>query len=34
MSKMAFYSLLTGKRHKKTEKSRLKIFPAGYVGSF
>ena len=31
---MGFYSLLTGKLHKKTKKRRLKNFPAGYVGSF
>ena len=31
---MGFYSLPTGKLHKKTKKSRLKNFPAGYVGSF
>ena len=34
MSKMKFYSLPTGKLHKKTKKSRLKNFPTGYVGSF
>ena len=31
---MGFYSLPTGKLYKKTRKSRLKNFPAGYVGSF
>ena len=31
---MGFYSLLTGKLHKKTKKSWLKNFLAGYVGSF
>ena len=31
---MGFYSLPTGKLHKKTKKSRLKNFPAGYSGSF
>ena len=31
---MGFYSLPTGKLHKKTKKSRLKNFPVGYVGSF
>ena len=30
---MGFYSLPTGKLHEKTKKSRLKSFPAGYVGS-
>ena len=34
MSEMDFYSLPTGKLYKKTKKSRLKNFPAGYVGSF
>ena len=34
MSEMRFYLLRTGKRHKKTKKSRLKNFPAGFVGSF
>ena len=34
MSEMGFYSLPTGKLHKKTKKSRLKNFPADYVGSF
>ena len=33
MSEMGFYSLPTGKLHEKTKKSRLKRFPAGYVGS-
>ena len=31
---MGFYSLLTGKLHKKPRKNRLKNFPAGYLGSF
>ena len=31
---MGFYSLPTGKLHKKTKMGRLKNFPAGYVGSF
>ena len=31
---MGFYLLPTGKLHKNTKKSRLKNFPAGYVGSF
>ena len=34
MSEIGFYSLRTRKLHKKTKKSRLKNFPAGYVGSF
>ena len=34
MSDTGFYSLLTGKLHKKPKQSRLKNFPAGYVGSF
>ena len=34
MSETGFYSLPNGKLHKKTKKSRLKNFPAGYVGSF
>ena len=34
MSEMGFYSLPTGKLHKKTKKSRLKNFPTGYVDSF
>ena len=34
MSEMDFYSLTTGKVYKKTKKSRLKNFPAGYMGSF
>ena len=34
MSEMGFYSLSTGKLHKKTKKSGLKSFPAAYVGSF
>ena len=31
---MSFISLHTGKLHKKTEKKKLKNFPAGYVGKF
>ena len=31
---MGFCSLPTGKLHKKTKKSRLKNFSAGYAGSF
>ena len=31
---MGFYLLSTGKLHKKPRQSRLKNFPAGYVGSF
>ena len=34
MPEMGFYLLPIGKLHKRTEKSRLKNFPAGYVGSF
>ena len=34
MSDTGFYSLLTGKLHKKPKQSRLENFPAGYVGSF
>ena len=34
MSGIAFYSLLTGKLHKKTRQRRLKNFIAGYVRSF
>ena len=34
MSETGFYSLPTGKLHKKPRQSRLKNFPAGYVGSF
>ena len=34
MSEMGFYLLATGKLYKKTRKSRVKNFPAGYVGSF
>ena len=34
MSETGFYSLLTGKLHKKTKNSRLKYFRAGYLGSF
>ena len=30
----AFCSLPTGKLHKKLKQSRLKNFPAGYVGNF
>ena len=31
---MRFYLLRTGKLHKKTKKSRLKSFPAGFIGNF
>ena len=31
---MSFISLPTGKLHKKPEKKKCKIFPAGYVGMF
>ena len=31
---MGFYSLPTGKLHKKPRQERLKNFPTGYVGSF
>ena len=34
MSETGFYSLPTGKLHKKPKQSRLKNFPAGYVGNF
>ena len=34
MPEMGFCLLPIGKLHKRTEKSRLKNFPAGYVGSF
>ena len=34
MSETGFYSLPTGNLHKKPKQSRLKNFPAGYVGSF
>ena len=34
MSETGFYSLPTGKLHKTPRQSRLKNFPAGYVGSF
>ena len=34
MPETGFYSLHTGKLHKKPKQSRLKSFPAGYVGSF
>ena len=34
MSDIYFYSLPTGKLHKKTKQRRLKNFPAGYFGSF
>ena len=34
MPETGFYSLPTGKLHKKPKQSRLKNFPAGYVGSF
>ena len=33
MSEMGFYSLPTGKLHKKPRQSRLKNFPVVYVGS-
>ena len=29
-----FFSLLTGKLHKKEKQKRLKNFPAGYIGNF
>ena len=34
MSEMGFYSLPTGKLTTKTNKKKLKNFPAGYIGSF
>ena len=34
MSELGFYLLPTGKLHKKTRKSRLENFNAGFVGSF
>ena len=34
MSGIGFYSLPTGKLHKKPQQRRLKNFTAGYVGSF
>ena len=34
MSDTGFYSLPTDKLYQKPETSRLKSFPAGYVGSF
>ena len=34
MPETDFYSLPTGKLHKKPKQCRLKNFPAGYVGSF
>ena len=34
MSEIGFYSLPTRKLHKKPIQSRLKNFPAGYVGNF
>ena len=34
MSDFGFYSLPTGKLHKKEKQKRLKDFPAGYIGSF
>ena len=34
MSETSFYSFSTGKLHKKPQQSRLKNFPAGYVGIF
>ena len=34
MSDTGFFSLATGKLHKKEKQKRLKIFPTGYVGNF
>ena len=34
MSDTGFFSLPTGKLHKKGKQERLKNFPAGYVGNF
>ena len=34
MSDTVFFSLLTGKLHKKEKQNRLKHFPAGYIGNF
>ena len=34
MPETGFYSLPNGKLHKKPKQCRLKIFPAGYMGSF
>ena len=34
MSEMGFYSLPTGKLHRKPKQSSLKNFPAGYLGNF
>ena len=34
MSDSGFYLLATNKLRKKEKTKRLKIFPAGYVGSF
>ena len=34
MSDTGFFSLPTGKLHKKEKQERLKIFPAGFVGNF
>ena len=34
ISETGFYSLPTGKLHKKSKQSRLKNFPTGYVGNF
>ena len=34
MRETGFYSLPTGKLHKKPEQGRLKNVPAGYVGNF
>ena len=34
MPETGFYSLPTGKLHKKPKQGKLKNFPAGYVGSF
>ena len=33
MPETSFYSLPTGKLHKKPKQRRLKNFPAGYVGN-
>ena len=34
MSDIGFFTLPTGKLHKKEKQKRLKSFPAGYVGNF
>ena len=34
MSNTGFFSLLTGKLHKKEKQSRLKNFPTSYAGNF